>query len=98
MERDEKGFRGFVEKLVLLSEYYEADEKLVRRLVSGSDDEPEETEQKMLVVVEKNDEVELIDALRRCRGNRSLAAQELGISTTTLWRKMKKYHLLDRRF
>ena len=27
-----------------------------------------------------------------------LTARELGISPTTLWRKMKKYNLLDRRF
>lgn len=29
--------------------------------------------------------------LEKYRGNRKLAAQELGISTTTLWRKMNKY-------
>ncbi len=97
-DRDEKGFRGFVEKLVLLSDYYEADEALVQRLVSGSSDHQDESEEPLLVVVEKSDEVDLINALRRYRGNRSLTARELGISPTTLWRKMKKYNLLDRRF
>ncbi|MDO5417943.1 MAG: PrpR N-terminal domain-containing protein [Lachnospiraceae bacterium] len=32
-------------------------------------------------------------ALKKYDGNRTLAARELGISTTTLWRRMKKYEL-----
>ncbi|MFR4882106.1 MULTISPECIES: helix-turn-helix domain-containing protein [Lachnospiraceae] len=35
--------------------------------------------------------MELSEILERCQGNRNLAAKELGISTTTLWRRMKKY-------
>ena len=39
-------------------------------------------------------ELELIkDALKETRGNRTLAARKLGISVTTLWRKIKKYNL-----
>lgn len=34
---------------------------------------------------------ELIRVLRECCGNRKEAAEKLGISTSTLWRKMKKY-------
>ena len=33
----------------------------------------------------------LLDLLNRCHGNREKAAAELGISKTTLWRRMKKY-------
>lgn len=33
------------------------------------------------------------ETLVACGGKRSLAAQRLGISTTTLWRKIKKYNL-----
>lgn len=33
----------------------------------------------------------ICDALRRHGGNRQLTAKELGISTTTLWRRMQKY-------
>jgi DNA-binding NtrC family response regulator len=32
-------------------------------------------------------------ALHRYKGNRTLAARELGISRTTLWRKITMYHL-----
>ncbi|MFR8331579.1 MAG: helix-turn-helix domain-containing protein [Oscillospiraceae bacterium] len=32
----------------------------------------------------------ILEALERNDGNRAVTAQELGISTTTLWRKIKK--------
>ena len=34
---------------------------------------------------------ELLELLDRCHGSREKAAAELGISKTTLWRRMKKY-------
>ena len=37
----------------------------------------------------------IINALKRHGGNRSKAAQELGIDKSTLWRKIKKYKLKD---
>ncbi len=37
----------------------------------------------------------LIDALSRHQGNREATAKELGISKTTLWRKMKHYGIRD---
>lgn len=38
----------------------------------------------------------IIESLRRYAGNRKLAANNLGISTTTLWRKMKEYHIIPK--
>lgn len=38
----------------------------------------------------KLDDDDLIKTLEECGGNKSLAAERLGISTTTLWRKLKK--------
>lgn len=35
----------------------------------------------------------LVACLQKNNGNRKLTAQELGISTTTLWRKIRYYHL-----
>ncbi len=35
----------------------------------------------------------LLEALRANGGNRAAAARQLGISTTTLWRRIKNYHL-----
>ncbi|MBI5115826.1 sigma 54-interacting transcriptional regulator [Candidatus Poribacteria bacterium] len=36
----------------------------------------------------------ITDTLRRHNGNRTLAARDLGVSRTTLWRKITMYHLL----
>lgn len=36
----------------------------------------------------------LLQALSECHGNKSLAAQQLGISRTILYKKLHKYHLL----
>lgn len=41
----------------------------------------------------EKEETIIREALRRCRGNRARAAASLGISTTTLWRKMKRLHI-----
>ncbi len=38
----------------------------------------------------------IIASLKRYAGNRKLAASNLGISTTTLWRKMKEYHIIPK--
>ena len=38
----------------------------------------------------------IIEFLRRCAGNRKQAASNLGISTTTLWRKMKEYQIIPK--
>ncbi len=37
----------------------------------------------------------IIDVLKRHGGNRSKAAEELGIDKSTLWRKIKKYNIKD---
>lgn len=46
----------------------------------------------VLVVVDQ-EENELRAALREAEGNRQVAAEHLGISRSTLWRRMKKYGL-----
>ena len=37
----------------------------------------------------------LQDVLKACGGNRELAARQLGISRTTLWRKLKRLEMLE---
>lgn len=39
------------------------------------------------VIYRSPESIELSEILERCHGNRNLAAKELGISTTTLWRE-----------
>ena len=85
-----------MEKLVLLSDYYEANEELIDRLVLEPNDEQERLAPP--VVVESSEEAKLIAALQKYRGNRTDIAAAFGISKTTLWRKLKKYNLKDIRF
>lgn len=84
--------KAFMERLVLMAKKRSIAEGMIRKLygelypyvggVEGTDK----------VVVYKNEEaVKIGELLRKHRGNRKLAAEELGISTTTLWRKMNKY-------
>ncbi len=42
---------------------------------------------------ERRERAEIIDALERHRWNRSRTAQSLEMDRSTLWRKMKKYHI-----
>jgi transcriptional regulator of acetoin/glycerol metabolism len=37
----------------------------------------------------------IVETLKKCKGNRSLAARRLGIGRSSLWRKMRKYGLED---
>jgi transcriptional regulator with PAS, ATPase and Fis domain len=46
----------------------------------------------------KTEEDLLKEALIECNGNKKLTAQNLGISTSTLWRKIKKYKSIDDEF
>ena len=39
---------------------------------------------------------QLIELLEACKGNREEVAQRLGISKTTLWRKIKKYNIREK--
>jgi transcriptional regulator with PAS, ATPase and Fis domain len=49
--------------------------------------------QKKVILYRNPESAAILKALEKHSGNRALVAQELGISATTLWRKMKKYHI-----
>ncbi len=42
----------------------------------------------------RNEKDLILNALKRCKGNKSQAAVELGMHRTTLWRKIKHYNLI----
>lgn len=55
-----------------------------------------EQEDGKTVIYQHPEAAELQTLLEKYRGNRSSVAKEMGISTTTLWRRMKKYGIINR--
>jgi len=45
------------------------------------------------LTLEQAEKVHILECLERCSYNQKLSANMLGISTTTLWRKLKKYQI-----
>ncbi len=78
------------ERIVLLSEKRNIDETFLQqqleqvtpKLVPGTD---------TVILYKDQKAVELAELLKRNNGNREKVAAELGISKTTLWRRIKKY-------
>lgn len=84
--------RAFCERLVITSKKRSIEEVRIQKLYSELYPYVSESDKEEKVVVYKSQEAaELGAVLEKYHGNRSLAAEELGISTTTLWRRMKKY-------
>lgn len=83
---------SFIERLVLTATHRTIDENAVRRLwvqmyperAADADPAPAPTAH------QSREAQRIVQALARNDGNRALTAQELGISTTTLWRRIKK--------
>ncbi len=84
--------KAFMERLVLMAKKRSIAEGMIRKLYGELYPYVGESEGADKVVVYKNEEaVKIGELLKKHRGSRKLAAEELGISTTTLWRKMNKY-------
>lgn len=84
--------RSFCERLVLEAERRSISETEIQRLYGELYPFVRRVKGEEQVVVYRSKEAsELAALLKKHHGNRSLVAQEMGISTTTLWRRMKKY-------
>ena|GEM_PF-153674 len=87
----------FCEKLVMIAEDKVITGDYIRRYLPVAHEEdalPEtSSEGQRIVVVSDMESARIMDALREYKGNREAVANALGISKTTLWRKMKKYNI-----
>ena len=84
--------KTFCERLVITADKRNIDEVRIQNLYSELYPYISEIGGEEKVVIYKSPEaVKLSELLEKHHGNRNLVAEELGISTTTLWRKMKKY-------
>lgn len=87
----------FCERLVLGSRRRRIDESFMRTLMEELYPEPETEGNERKPALWRDPEAETIArALEECAGNRARAAQSLGISVTTLWRRMKKYGISEK--
>lgn len=82
----------FCERLILTAHRRRVEEGMVRNLLQELYPIVREQSGKIQTVLLKNPEaVRIAGLLDRYQGNRTMVAEELQISTTTLWRKMKRY-------
>jgi len=90
---------GAVDYVVKKRNYLESLPRVVRRALKTTVTSGGPVNQAMpappAAAKQMTEQKRLIAALERNRWNRSLAAQELGISRITLWRRMWKYGLCD---
>lgn len=81
---------SFMERLVLTATHRSIDESAIRHLWQQMFPARDPVEETRLPSNQSREAQRIAQALARNDGNRALTAQELGISTTTLWRKIKK--------
>lgn len=86
--------RSFLERLTLTASSRTIHHDYVQRLLNDLYPEPGSDDQTSLSTQALSpEEMRIVEALTACNGSREKAAKALGISTTTLWRRMKKYGL-----
>lgn len=85
----------FLEKLVILARDKHIDRAFVQKHLPHRGSEPGVGPEREMPgippVYYSREEAEIVDMLRKHKGSRTATAQALGISKTTLWRKMKKH-------
>jgi len=83
---------SFCERMILTASHRTIDEVFIKDLMQQLYPLIQRQEGRETVVVYQSPEaIAITQALENHQGNRELAAAELGISKTTLWRYMKKY-------
>lgn len=88
---------SFCERLFLTASRKNVDEAAVSGLLEELYPRREIIDEEECRVIYRQPEAEeLLALLKEHGGSRSKAAKALGISTTTLWRRMKKYGITDR--
>ncbi|MCC2255359.1 PrpR N-terminal domain-containing protein [Ruminococcus sp. CLA-AA-H200] len=84
--------RSFCERLVLETEKRSVSETEIQNLFGSLYPLVRRVKgEEKIVVYNSKEAADLSALLKKHNGNRSLVAQEMGISTTTLWRRMKKF-------
>lgn len=81
---------NIIERLVVLSNENMIDEQQVAdALDSKNDDINDQNKKTDIGILKQTENNTIIKVLKECGGNKTLAADKLGINVTTLWRKLK---------
>lgn len=89
---NELQLESFCERMLLTTAKKTIHEDYVRYLLDELYPEMElSVNEKRTVIYKHPETIRITELLEKHRGNRAAVAQEMGISTTTLWRHMKKY-------
>lgn len=84
--------KSFCERLILTTNQRKLDEHTLRKLLNQMYANVKKKEDySELEEIQDPRAIPIIKALDKYNGNRNMAADDLGISTTTLWRYIKKY-------
>lgn len=100
--------RNFCEQLVIIANKSEVEGEYLRKLIEDTYlmevEKPKEVEQReqeendgepMIFLPDDTERERIIKALNQAHGRRQGAADKLGISKSSLWRKMKKYGISE---
>jgi transcriptional regulator with PAS, ATPase and Fis domain len=91
--------KNFCEKIIILAQRKVLNEDFVNEHLEYFSSASEEykhdnrTEDRKVVVYESPEAAMILELLDKHNGNRGKVAEELNISKTTLWRKVKKYNI-----
>lgn len=99
--------RNFCERLVIVADDYQLTSDFIKDQLQQAYPFSDQTDNTGIAVsfaaasssgisLPKSEREEVLLALRQTKGNRRQAASLLGISTSTLWRKMKKYNIAEK--
>lgn len=88
---------SFCDRMILSAAHRSLDEVFIKYLLNELYPIIHQQNSREKIIVYKDPEAIVItEMLEKHSGNRTLAAQELGISKTTLWRHMKKYGISNK--
>ncbi|WP_101877101.1 sigma 54-interacting transcriptional regulator [Lachnoclostridium edouardi] len=104
-EGNVRELENILERIIILKGFQEENQKnqedfsdVVREVLEENTRKGEGSKEDACKTLEEEERQIILKALKRNRGDREEACRELGISTTTLWRRLKEWGLQNEKF
>ena len=104
-EGNVRELENILERIIILKGFQEENQKnqedfsdVVREVLEENTRKGEGSKEDTCKTLEEEERQIILKALKRNRGDREEACRELGISTTTLWRRLKEWGLQNEKF